>query len=812
MATHSQLADQFRDLVRSTRSEPVPVITRAAVLTPKTLDEENRRIQSVLTTEDPVAVYDWRRGEIVLEILRMDGAEYEEQTPLLRDHNQYSVTSILGSVIEPVVANDRLDGWLEFGTELDDTAESIWRRVKQGHLRRVSIGYDYTAKDYVTIPAGETQTVKGKSYTAPKDRSLRIVFRWRLREVSVVVIPADARAKLKSQGTADATTLEFFAEQSATPPATAGRTFETAEDTMKQFLRFLHGLGLASTVTDTDAALEWARGGVLTSAQLNELANYCKSDGVAFEVSSAKVKGSATTGTRSGEGSGGTGAGATGTDSTNPAPTDGGQRSDSLTAEQLQTHLRTASNEAIAAERARITAIRELAAQHPEVSETVVRAAENEGITVEAAQGRFLEAIRTGRQTGVPPAGHVRGSEQLNLRVLHAALLERAGIRPDSPFLTSDLARSVGGRREFQSDWICNQPATGQRRDALEQAFDIAGQRGLRNLTLMRLAELVIEQETGERVYDETQLIERAFASGGFTALYGSVVHMQLLNSYALAYSAYEQFVDIVDVMDHRDHKDADMTGVGRMVKQSKKNPGKAATLNVDDPTLQSVAAERYAGVLKLTDLAMINDSFGIAGHMPEELGKTAKQMVADIVWAEILRTDNLSDGKARYNSTDGNDIDVAAFDTDGVTAMGVALGAKKIGKRRIQVAGGVIAAGLTQSPAAKIQIGSETINHAVNPHRNAYRVVEDTAIDLGVDDPANDEAAIAGTPDSLYAFATGDKRSVKLAFRRGTNRGPITRRGILTEGEWGLYWDIFLDVGAAFQRRVGTVRVNVTG
>ncbi len=45
----------------------------------------------------------------------------------------------------------------------------------KGHLRRVSIGYDYTRDDYVTIPAGETASVGGRSFTAPKDRDLRVV-------------------------------------------------------------------------------------------------------------------------------------------------------------------------------------------------------------------------------------------------------------------------------------------------------------------------------------------------------------------------------------------------------------------------------------------------------------------------------------------------------------------------------------------------------------------------------------------------------------------------------------------------------------
>ena len=150
-----------------------------------------------MDAENPALVFDWNSGRVVLEVLLTSGAEFEDQTPLLRDHTQYCVTTILGSFTECQVAKDELLAWLNFGTELDDTCESIWRRVAQGHLRRGSVGYDYTRNDYVTIPTGETKTVAGRSFSALKDRDLRVVFKWRLSEFSMVVIPADARAQAK---------------------------------------------------------------------------------------------------------------------------------------------------------------------------------------------------------------------------------------------------------------------------------------------------------------------------------------------------------------------------------------------------------------------------------------------------------------------------------------------------------------------------------------------------------------------------------------------------------------------------------------
>lgn len=749
-------------------------------LSASTLDADKRQVQSVLTTEDPALVYDYRSGRVVLEILLMSDVQYESQTPLIRDHNQYSVTSIVGSVSDHAIEKDSIVGWLRFGTELDDTAEGIWKRVAQGHLRRVSVGYDYSAADFVTIAAGETAVVAGRSFTAPKDRDLRVVKKWRLREVSLVVIPADPRAQVRGTSTDTPTDLQSDIAPRAFPAPNSG------EDTMKKFLQFLHKHGLAASVTDVEQAIRWASEGNLTEPQLDEFARLCAEEEQPFERATATAKRAVVT-------------------PPNNSPTN------PPTNPPLQIDAERAANDAIVAERQRVSAIRSLHAQHPEVPAAVVTQAESDGWDLARTQTEFLTALRTHRQPGVAPAGHIRGSEQINLRVLQAALLEREGLTPDSPVFAARCVNTLARRRDMQADWMIGVPQAGQRRDDMEQAFDIARQRGLGNLTLMRAAELLGEIETGERLHNEQEILERAFSSGGFGAVFGAVVHLQMLASYAATPATYREFCEVLEVGDFREHKDADMGAVGRLKKQGK-NGGKAELLNVDDPALVSIVAERYAGILKVTDQTIINDSFGVVGMLPRELGETCQQLPIDLAFAQVLRTDNLADGRARYNTTDGNTIDVTELDEDSLTSLGVKLKAQKVGNRRIVVNGSSIVSGATHGPHIRKLLNTQSTDSGTNPHYGSYRAVEDTAVDLGVNDPAQNDAAIAGTPGSLYAFAGGSKRSIAVAFRRGTNMGPVTRRGMLGEGEWGMYWDVFMDVGAAFRRRIGTVRIVVTG
>ncbi len=146
------------------------------------------------------------------------------------------------------------------------------------------------------------------------------------------------------------------------------------------------------------------------------------------------------------------------------------------------------------------------------------------------------------------------------------------------------------------------------------------------------------------------------------------------------------------------------------------------------------------------------------------------------------------------------------------MTAAEVLLRAKKVGDRRIQLGRTVVVTGITLGPRARVLQESQSLgltNEEANPFRGTFDVVTDTAIDIGVSDPYTDpETAIAGRPNS-YFLLTRDGNSIKVAFRQGTNRGPITRASQLQQGEWGMCWDVYVDVGAAFLRRLGAVEVR---
>ncbi len=788
------------------RNTPGECFQRAGDL--KTVDSGKRQVEVVATTEDPALVYDWQTYRVILEVLLMSGAEYEDQTPLLRDHSSYSVTSIVGSFTDTKTVQDRLEGLITVGKNLDDTVEGIWRRIEQGHLRRVSIGYDYGKSDYVTIPAGETALVDGRSFTAPRDRDLRIVKRWRLRELSLVVIPADARAQMKQQeshadvrrGTDNTLPANSHADSRSTNGSTS--VSGSTEVSMKKFIAFLHKCGLAAHITDVSQAIAWARSGNLDAGQINEAVAFAKEDGIDFTADGCEPKRTApsTTGTRS----------ATTTTTVTGTNDNPGTRASAETID-IEAATRTAAANALAAERQRISEIRTLGREH-EIADDVVNTSIDQGHSIDQARAAFLTALRTSRQPGAP-AIHSRGglAGEQGIRILQAACLLREGITPDSPVLSAECTNTLASRRDLNIGWACFAGSSGQRRDALEQAFDQVRQLGLHNASMMRLAQELVELETGQRApYNQDELLQRAFSSANFSTIFAATIHMAMWAGYASAPATYERFCQVVDVPDFRDNTDAMVGEVGRLKKQSKTAPGVAPLLNMTDPVLAKMAADRFCGMLKITEQSFVNDSMGALGQTPIKLGQSVRSLIADLVMSQLLSTGNLADGRARFNTTDGNLVSSGGTaDVAGLTVMEKMLRAVKVGDRRITLGPTVIVAGLTLGPKFRVLQGTTQLVTADNPFAGTFETVEDTAIDIGCNDPSTDpETAISGRPNSYFGL-TRDGNSIKVAFRAGTNRGPITRTKVLDGGEWGMAWDVYVDVGAAFLRRTGAVEIR---
>ncbi len=160
---------------------------------PLSLDEATRSVEFTAATEQPVNVWDWEKWDVVPEVLRVDGVQLPAsgQVPLLDTHDGTSVQNVLGSFGAFRTEDGQLIGRATFSGV--QAGADAFRRVAEGHITDVSVGYEVLASTWVE--SGATAMVEGVEYTGP----VRVTTAWKLFEVSLCPVGADDRAKVRGK-------------------------------------------------------------------------------------------------------------------------------------------------------------------------------------------------------------------------------------------------------------------------------------------------------------------------------------------------------------------------------------------------------------------------------------------------------------------------------------------------------------------------------------------------------------------------------------------------------------------------------------
>lgn len=206
MQKPSQLPLQCRDM---------PVIS---------VNEAERTVELVWSTGAAVRRYDWRNDEYYDEVLSLDPLHVQldrlnRGAPLLNSHNRWDLDDQIGVVEKAWIDGNEARALVRFSARAD--VEPYWQDVKSGIVRNVSVGY----------------TVKRVAIErSPGQITVWRVVEWEPMELSLVPIPADAGAGVRSAEARETRTYPVIFNESRaadpaaplTPPAT--RSEETPMD------------------------------------------------------------------------------------------------------------------------------------------------------------------------------------------------------------------------------------------------------------------------------------------------------------------------------------------------------------------------------------------------------------------------------------------------------------------------------------------------------------------------------------------------------------------------------------------------------
>ena len=174
---------------------------RIAISPPSTINEEARSVDCVIATENPVLRINWGTWEYEQEILLMDGCrmnEIKDGIALINSHRSgEGVNAVFGTTTNIRIEGDKLVGTRVFSAVPE--ADKVFRMIKEGHLKKQSVGYQITKS--VKVAPGETVKVLGVDRKNDGEISIRYVTDWIPVEDSIVIIPADPKAGVRSLDT-----------------------------------------------------------------------------------------------------------------------------------------------------------------------------------------------------------------------------------------------------------------------------------------------------------------------------------------------------------------------------------------------------------------------------------------------------------------------------------------------------------------------------------------------------------------------------------------------------------------------------------
>jgi len=165
----------------------LPMRHRSAEIMPQSINDTENTVTVVWSTGASVRRYSYETGEICEEILSLeeghvDLSRLNNGAAFLNLHNSYDLDSLLGVVTRAWIENGQ--GLADVRMDTSEAAVEVFRKIKAGILRSVSIGYNVSQFERIQ-----------RDGEVPIYRAIN----WYPFEISAVCVPADAGAGFRNK-------------------------------------------------------------------------------------------------------------------------------------------------------------------------------------------------------------------------------------------------------------------------------------------------------------------------------------------------------------------------------------------------------------------------------------------------------------------------------------------------------------------------------------------------------------------------------------------------------------------------------------
>lgn len=433
-------------------------------------------------------------------------------------------------------------------------------------------------------------------------------------------------------------------------------------------------------------------------------------------------------------------------------------------------------------------------------SEDFTRGLIDDGVTIEQARERIFEdhqsRTRASVQPDLPsgaPAQHSRNSVTgFDVDTLSAAFMFGRGLDPATQMATNENGT----------------PRVRKVNDELERKIEAAYQ--YRAASLEDMIRMCARLDNVNLPVGRTGILQSYLRAGVSTAALSAVfttnVNSELLAAYQVAEdSTGGGWVRESDVSDFRTNERARMANGGALKKLTR--GGTADHADFED-VVESFKIARYAKQFVIDEQDVVDDNFGgIAGFVPADLGVAARQVRPDLIYTILMGNPDMRDSTALFHADHGN--------LTGSSALAAATLATVRKKMRIQTENGrnlnimpkflIVPPALEDTAEALVKdrtliTGADTTIPSLNTNATkGLVIVSDARLENGLADPTDGTGATtnAGSATTWFMSAVAASHTIECAYLRGSGRVPQIRPFVLDRGQWGLGWDVKMDVGA---------------
>ncbi len=448
---------------------------------------------------------------------------------------------------------------------------------------------------------------------------------------------------------------------------------------------------------------------------------------------------------------------------------------------------------AIVAENRRVREIQRIAAAHPHVTFRAAPTDPEVPLADHAIQAGWtadqteLYALRAARAA---PAVHSRSHDRdCTLAALQGAMLLRGRVALDNPRFAAQGAITM-----HVPDWL-RQPLNAEgRQRAMEAAHRY------RSLSLVDLCRESLRLDGRTVPADREDAIQASFSGGTLATVFTANVNTQFFAAFVEAPDSTLGWTAEGEVADFKVNTDARLT-IGPGLELLARNDEAKHALRSD--TAETYQVHRFAKQWAIDEQDVIDDSFNALGDTPVQFGRAAARMRPDLVYAVLLANPTMGDAVALFHASHAN-VQTSAALAAAKLESGLALIAKQtensvaLNLRGTHVIVPQALRFTAKQLATSIErrdTTSSTDRGTANPlYDENLAIVSEARLDNGLTHPISG-TAYSGSATTWY-IASADAPPIKVAFLRGRGAMPRIRQFELSQGKFGMGWDVSHDIG----------------